>query len=582
MSRYAVSTPEQAVERDADGLAARALRGESLRSVSRDAALGPASAAARWPASVTHALAGPGRPLEPAVRDDMEGRFGCDFGGVRLHDDARAAQSARDVAAQAYTRGAHIVFGAGRHAPHTAAGRTLLAHELAHVVQSQASSSTGASAAPLLRVTDEELDARHEWNQKSPEERQRILASGPTYREVKDAAYQALIDSSGASREAAVATLRARAGALPAAAQGPAGHLVDVVADALQVISDMLFFDLGAAIGFTEGIVGMAIGLVKLVAAIVALAVHYVLAIFGDLDPLADDLDAMATAWHDLGYLHLDDIVGPWIETFQAAPQERKAAMIGECVGQVGAFIATWESSSAALAKWVPPPGAAPQMALAAVGAGAKGGTMAVPMEMAQAGFNPNVGGAGLAAVGASLSASASGKGGGGGPGGGAPITPADKVAALSPAAQAQRARLEAKVSSSHSASSGYMQDALLQSEHLYPQSAIDTDPLAITSGLTPANSPTIWIDEALHRAGLTYGAGLQAIFELKSPLQMLDAAIADYVALLDTPEFAYLDKDKYVQGFAEMRDRYVSEYPEVFAPGRTDFSIDPLDTETP
>ena len=87
------------------------------------------------PASVDHALASPGRPLEPALRQDMGQRFGHDFARVRVHADAAAEQSARDVNAHAYTVGHDIVFGAGRFAPGTHDGRRLIAHELTHVVQ---------------------------------------------------------------------------------------------------------------------------------------------------------------------------------------------------------------------------------------------------------------------------------------------------------------------------------------------------------------------------------------------------------------------------------------------------------------
>ncbi|MGB8329957.1 MAG: DUF4157 domain-containing protein, partial [Polyangiales bacterium] len=87
------------------------------------------------PASVDRALANSGRPLEPALRQDMEQRFGHDFSRVRLHSGASGEQSARDVNAHAYTVGHDIVFGAGRFAPETHEGRRLLAHELAHVMQ---------------------------------------------------------------------------------------------------------------------------------------------------------------------------------------------------------------------------------------------------------------------------------------------------------------------------------------------------------------------------------------------------------------------------------------------------------------
>jgi hypothetical protein len=66
-----------------------------------------------------------------------------DFSRVRIHTDARAAESARSLGALAYTVGDHVVFGAGRFAPGTPAGGRLLAHELAHVAQ--------GGAAPVLR-----------------------------------------------------------------------------------------------------------------------------------------------------------------------------------------------------------------------------------------------------------------------------------------------------------------------------------------------------------------------------------------------------------------------------------------------
>ena len=97
------------------------------------------------PVSVDHALASPGRPLEPALRQDMEQRFGHDFSQVRVHSGASAEQSARDVNAYAYTVGRDVVFGAGQYVPATAAGRRLLAHELTHVVQQ---SPTAVARAP--------------------------------------------------------------------------------------------------------------------------------------------------------------------------------------------------------------------------------------------------------------------------------------------------------------------------------------------------------------------------------------------------------------------------------------------------
>jgi len=89
------------------------------------------------PSIVHDVLRSSGQALDAQTRAYMEPRFGRDFSGVRIHTDARAAESARAVGAEAYTVGRDVVFGAHRHAPHSFAGRNLLAHELAHVVQQE-------------------------------------------------------------------------------------------------------------------------------------------------------------------------------------------------------------------------------------------------------------------------------------------------------------------------------------------------------------------------------------------------------------------------------------------------------------
>lgn len=87
------------------------------------------------PASVDRALSSPGRSLEPALRQDMEQRFGHDFSRVRVHSGTTAEQSARELNANAYTVANNIVFGASQFVSATPEGRRLIAHELTHVVQ---------------------------------------------------------------------------------------------------------------------------------------------------------------------------------------------------------------------------------------------------------------------------------------------------------------------------------------------------------------------------------------------------------------------------------------------------------------
>ncbi len=103
------------------------------------------------PATVDQALASPGRVLEPALRQDMEQRFGYDFSQVRVHSGSAAEQSAREVSANAYTLGHNIVFGAGRFVPATQEGQRLIAHELTHVVQ-----QSGADGFRSDRINEEQ------------------------------------------------------------------------------------------------------------------------------------------------------------------------------------------------------------------------------------------------------------------------------------------------------------------------------------------------------------------------------------------------------------------------------------------
>ncbi len=78
---------------------------------------------------------GGGQPLDTTTRAFMEPRFGHDFSQVRVHTDARAAESARAVSALAYTVGRDVVFQQGQYAPGTSGGRRLIAHELTHTIQ---------------------------------------------------------------------------------------------------------------------------------------------------------------------------------------------------------------------------------------------------------------------------------------------------------------------------------------------------------------------------------------------------------------------------------------------------------------
>jgi outer membrane protein OmpA-like peptidoglycan-associated protein len=114
------------------------------------------------PPIVHEVLRSPGHPLDAAPRAFFEPRFGHNFGEVRVHTDAQAAESARAVNALAFTVGRDVVFAEGRYQPATHEGRKLVAHELTHVIQ-QASDAPHSIAA-FLEIGDSFDPAEREAN----------------------------------------------------------------------------------------------------------------------------------------------------------------------------------------------------------------------------------------------------------------------------------------------------------------------------------------------------------------------------------------------------------------------------------
>ena len=90
------------------------------------------------PPLVHEVVSSSGQPLDDRTRSFMESRFNHDFSRVRVHTDAKAAESARAVDALAYTVGPNMIFDSGQYQPKTVEGRQLLAHELTHVLQQSA------------------------------------------------------------------------------------------------------------------------------------------------------------------------------------------------------------------------------------------------------------------------------------------------------------------------------------------------------------------------------------------------------------------------------------------------------------
>ena len=98
----------------------------------RKDAAAPEPTKARPLAAVESALASEGSILDSETRAIMESRFGNDFSKVRVHTGPEAQLATQSIGAVACTFDRHIVLDAPSI---RAAGRDLLAHELAHVVQ---------------------------------------------------------------------------------------------------------------------------------------------------------------------------------------------------------------------------------------------------------------------------------------------------------------------------------------------------------------------------------------------------------------------------------------------------------------
>ena len=105
-------------------------------------------------APVHEVVSSGGVALDPGARADMEGRFGQDFGDVRIHNDDSAHTSAKSINAQAYTVGSDIVFQRDKYDPASDAGRHMLAHELTHVVQQRSGPVDGTPAGGGVKISD--------------------------------------------------------------------------------------------------------------------------------------------------------------------------------------------------------------------------------------------------------------------------------------------------------------------------------------------------------------------------------------------------------------------------------------------
>jgi hypothetical protein len=141
--KLAIDEPGDPYEREADRVAEQITNSEVACKTPR--AILNIARVQRWPVSpaaktdvppiVHEVLSSPGQPLAQDTRAFFEPRLGHDFSRVRVHADSKATESAKAVGALAYTVAPHIVFSSDHFAPSSPTGRSLIAHELTHIVQ---------------------------------------------------------------------------------------------------------------------------------------------------------------------------------------------------------------------------------------------------------------------------------------------------------------------------------------------------------------------------------------------------------------------------------------------------------------
>ena len=170
-AKLVVGSVDDPAEREADAAAARVIdlldRPESA-SVARSFADTPAGRLSRKAVvgaaggnvdadterEISSARSG-GAPLDGKIRRRMEGAFGADFSGVRLHVGPQADDLNSRIQAKAFTTGSDVFIRREDYQPDSREGQRLLAHELAHTIQQGGATISRA-------VLDEEKESESE------------------------------------------------------------------------------------------------------------------------------------------------------------------------------------------------------------------------------------------------------------------------------------------------------------------------------------------------------------------------------------------------------------------------------------
>lgn len=147
--KLTVNEPDDEYEKEAERVAEAVMRQSSvdedsvpISGIMRSSATGANQTIDETTAEQIESVKGGGRSLPPSSWSFFERWFGRDFSDVRVHRGPKADKLTRSIDAKAFTHGENIFFRSGSYKPETKQGKELVAHELTHVVQQRASTST--------------------------------------------------------------------------------------------------------------------------------------------------------------------------------------------------------------------------------------------------------------------------------------------------------------------------------------------------------------------------------------------------------------------------------------------------------
>jgi hypothetical protein len=312
------------------------------------------------PPIVHEVLGSPGQPLDAETRAFMEPRFGHDFGRVRVHADGKAAESAREVNALAYTVGDHVAFAPGRFAPATVPGQRLLAHELAHVVQQREVIGTepiafgptdalaereahsaagvvlsGGAPRPLASISDPVLrraDDDEGWMETASE----------YWGDIKERAYKAMIDNMRLAQSRGLRQLRDLAREMPPVQRFLAEQIVTQVEIATDLLISLILAVVGLAVGLVSGLAKALWGLLQVVYGLLYGLILFVAGFFSESRRAEFDekANAVIEALKNLPSA-LRTLMDRWKAEWDRANPDRKTLMIGELTGEIEAILVT-------------------------------------------------------------------------------------------------------------------------------------------------------------------------------------------------------------------------------------------------